>query len=82
MKLLTKSKFKIAIIALFPNGIRYNRKKQYYRTQRVNQLFSDTYVAKNKKRETILNDFPQQVGVAIIKSYTLHLHQFTSIRLT
>jgi len=52
---------------LFPDGIRYSRKKQHYRTQRVNSLFSinnlfsDTYRNKNKRGETILNDFPSGV---------------------
>ena len=52
---------------LFPEGIRYNRKKQHYRTQRINLMFilntsfSKAYRDKNKKRETILNDFPSQV---------------------
>ena len=40
---------------VFPSGIRYNRKKQLYRTQRVNSflrlnpMFSETYKAKKKK---------------------------------
>ena len=52
---------------LFPNGIRYNRKKQHYRTQRVNSLFalngnlSNTYMGAKKRGETILNDFSSEV---------------------
>jgi len=52
---------------LFPKGIRYNRKKQHYRTERVNSLFainsvfSEAYRDKNKRGETIINDFPSKV---------------------
>ena len=52
---------------LFPEGIWHNRKKQHYRTQRINSflglnnLFSERYKGKDKKRETILYDFPSKV---------------------
>ncbi len=42
---------------LFPDGIRYNRKKQHYRTTRINSLFllntmfSDNYKDNKKKRK-------------------------------
>lgn len=47
---------------LFPEGIRYNRKKEVYRTERVNSLFSlnnrfsERYKYKKQKGGTILND--------------------------
>lgn len=54
---------------VFPSGIRYNRKKQLYRTQRVNSfltlnpMFSERYKAKKESGEIILNDSPTWVGL-------------------
>ena len=54
---------------LFPDGIRYSRKKQYYRTQRVNSLFSinnlfsDSYRGEKERGETTICNFPSNVGV-------------------
>ena len=53
---------------VFPSGIRYNRKKQVYRTQRVNSfltlnpMFSETYKTKKENGGIILNDPPTWVG--------------------
>ena len=47
---------------LFPEGIRYNRKKQLYRTDRINTLFSvntlfyDNYKDKKKSGKLIINE--------------------------
>ena len=52
---------------VFPSGIRYNRKKQLYRTQRVNSflslntMFSKEYKVKKENGEIILNDSPTWV---------------------
>ena len=52
---------------LFPRGIRYNRKKQLYRTNEINTLFvlnplfSENYKSIKEKRETVNYDFPAKV---------------------
>ena len=61
---------------LFPEGIRYNRKKQHYRTHRINSLFtlntlfSETYGDKKQRGETIFYDFPSQVGPHGLEPWT------------
>jgi hypothetical protein len=52
---------------LFPDGIRYIRKNNPYRTTRVNNifainnLFSEAYKPKNERGKTIIYDFPSEV---------------------
>lgn len=53
---------------VFPEGIRYNRKKQHYRTQRINSmfslnnLFSETYKDKKQKGQLIFDKLSLKVN--------------------
>lgn len=54
---------------LFPEGLRYNRKKEVYRTERVNSFlslnnrFSERYKKSKKNGGIILNDSPREVDL-------------------
>ena len=73
---------------LFPDGIRYSRKKQHYRTLRVNNLFSinnlfsESYKGKKERGETTICNFPSQVIQAGFEPTTRSLEGCCSIQLS